>query len=744
MTTHNDQKYKRQLSHIHGLDPESTFAGCQSLCGWLTDGDPQNEPHKHKQACPRCWGDDRFRYSPEFKRFFCNHCMPTGGWDAIALIEKFADGGEAPHREAVRLLAEATGYEAMVSAPTSEKQTETSETTFRTWELTEDSTILIDVQAHRPEITFADYERAGAVCFSDKLGDGIAVPVYDNDGNVSSHVRYYKRGGKPMLLKDSKSGIVGINAWDALRSKRQATMIFKTAGVSDSLIMSKTIAAVGLEDDYYAFTNGAGENENPEKFDSLLRPALEGQIVVVIADNDPAGEKGAKKWAGHMATYAKDVRIVHPPKEWNGESIKDLRDCVANAGITETWQYLLAAAEQAEPVKPNLFAGLKSSSGGVIIPRLIDVSKLDTTPLEWLWDNKFPYDNLSLIAGMPKIGKSVLTIYMAATISQGRKWCDGSPCERGSVLFFAGEDTPEEYARRLESNGADLTKVRILEGAELCEGTNPRKEIDITLASINVLEATIDMMAKETGLPVRMIVIDPISNFWGEVNENSNSGVRSVLFPLQQFFQRRKQKIAPILVHHLRKTGDSHAQQRVTGSVGITGTARNIWGVYIDPKDPAVKQSEKKRYLVHFDGNVCVDPTGIAYLLVRPGNRVDVVDAAVEQRGDDFEAAWLNAKPGKGRPPEELRKAMAWLVSFLGNGEKPFKKIAAAWEEAGHSEYTVRKAAKQLGVVKRHEGFGKDKVAYWSLPGIFTSTDDNDISPINGDFSIDKENAENA
>jgi len=109
---YNNQEYQNQINHIHSRDPDILFAGCQKSCSWLTDGNSDQEPEKRKQPCPNCGGNDRFRFAPDLDRpsFFCNICKPTGGWDAIALVQEFADAGELKHTEAVRLLAEATGY----------------------------------------------------------------------------------------------------------------------------------------------------------------------------------------------------------------------------------------------------------------------------------------------------------------------------------------------------------------------------------------------------------------------------------------------------------------------------------------------------------------------------------------------------------------------------------------------------------------------------------------------------------
>ena len=162
---------------------------------------------------------------------------------------------------------------------------------------------------------------------------------------------------------------------------------------------------------------------------------------------------------------------------------------------------------------------------------------------------------------------------------------------------------------------------------------------------------------------------------------------------------------------------------------------------YLDPQDPAIKQSEKKRYLVPFPSNFCIDPTAVSFLIVPPDGRIDVVDCDIEKTGNDFEAAWQHRKKS-GRPPEKRTEAMIWLEGFLAEGEKSFKDIEAVWEAEGFSEDTIRKAAKTLGVKKRSEGFGKDKVGFWSLPLMIAPPIDEGIILTNGSSPIDGENVE--
>jgi hypothetical protein len=243
-------------------------------------------------------------------------------------------------KEAVRLIAEFTGYIAGVShigQAVNEVKTAIQEGKpipfLDTFRLDADSPIFKATAAHRPDILIDDYRRAGAKLFR----DGIAIPMFDTAGVVSGWVRYFQNGGKPKLL--GRSGIVGTDAIYNLRVAKQAKIVFLTAGVSDFLALSGTIERLGLENDYYAFTNGAGEGEKLEKFEPLLRPALTGQVVGVIQDNDEDASKGAtfaRQRAEVIAKYATDVWIIQLPSVVFDNRIKDIRDFFNTDGTTFT------------------------------------------------------------------------------------------------------------------------------------------------------------------------------------------------------------------------------------------------------------------------------------------------------------------------------------------------------------------------------------------------------------------------
>ena len=274
---------------------------------------------EHKQYCPFCRGTSGERFyirTGDKTTFHCRQKCFSG--DLIALVMK---SHNVDFKTAIQQIADVVGHVGTVNSRPQTVAVQDKPIPFLdTFRLDADSLVFKATALHRPDILFDDYQRAGAKLFR----DGIAIPMFDTDGIESGWVRYFQNGGKPKLL--GKSGIVGIDAIYNLRTAKSAKIVFKTAGVSDYLVLAGQIAALGLESDYYVFTNGAGEGELPGKFEALLRPALTGQTVGVIQDNDEAGESGALRWAESIAEYAADVRIIGLPEIVFDCSVKDLRD----------------------------------------------------------------------------------------------------------------------------------------------------------------------------------------------------------------------------------------------------------------------------------------------------------------------------------------------------------------------------------------------------------------------------------
>src|SRR3954467_2613191 len=78
----------------------------------------------------------------------------------------------------------------------------------------------------------------------------------------------------------------------------------------------------------------------------------------------------------------------------------------------------------------------------------------------WLWEPYLARGKLALLDGDPGVGKSLLTIDLAARLSRGLQLPNGAPSGRPHVtLLLSGEDGPDTIRPRAEAAGADLDRL---------------------------------------------------------------------------------------------------------------------------------------------------------------------------------------------------------------------------------------------------------------------------------------------
>ena len=204
---------------------------------------------------------------------------------------------------------------------------------------------------------------------------------------------------------------------------------------------------------------------------------------------------------------------------------------------------------------------------------------LEAREIEWLWAGRVPLGMMTLFAGDPKLGKSYVTLAMAAALSRGRALPGGEvPNRPASTILMSAEDDPARViVPRLKAAGADLAKVHILESIVLASGhemfPSLRADIDAITAAATELQ------------DCRLIVIDPVSAYLRGVDENRNAALRGVLTPLKGLAEQLG--AAVVLVSHLTKKGSGNGKHRVVGSVAYVGACRANHLFASDPQDPA-------------------------------------------------------------------------------------------------------------------------------------------------------------
>ena len=326
-------------------------------------------------------------------------------------------------------------------------------------------------------------------------------------------------------------------------------------------------------------------------------------------------------------------------------------------------------------------------------------AKIEAKAIRWLWPNRIPAGKLTILAGDPGVGKSLLTLDLAARVSRGYVMPDGEQPEAGDVILLSAEDDAADTIRpRLEIAGAALDRIRFLRSVCRHGNDGGAKSQEFKLADVEALADAVDTIEEE-GRTVRLVVIDPISAFLGDIDGNSNGDVRGVLRPVADLAARRG--VAIVGVSHLRKGLSPVAIYRVTGSLAFTAAARAVYAIVRDPAEKA------RRLLLPVKCNLSPDSSGLAY-------RVESVEGVpylhweegrVEQAADA-----LLGEPG-GEHHSELEEAADFLRDVLADGPIPAVELQRLAREAGISMRTINRAKRIAGASSRRQG----KIWVWAL-----------------------------
>ena len=220
-----------------------------------------------------------------------------------------------------------------------------------------------------------------------------------------------------------------------------------------------------------------------------------------------------------------------------------------------------------------------AKSRGVEVMRASDIKP---KKLARLWSGRFHRGKLGFIAGEPGHGKSLIAIYMAATVSIGGDWPngEGTAC-RGDVIYIWAEDSAADTIRpRLEAAGANLDRVHLLEAVNDDLGPRPFNLV----VDLGRLDQVLQAICKP-----RLVIVDPINACLSPTdarpfNSNSVTQVRALLCRLEAL--AAKHRVAILCVTHFTKAKGASALSRVTGSFAFVAAARSVFTVAPKRDDP--------------------------------------------------------------------------------------------------------------------------------------------------------------
>jgi len=179
-------------------------------------------------------------------------------------------------------------------------------------------------------------------------------------------------------------------------------------------------------------------------------------------------------------------------------------------------------------------------------------------PVNWISKDFIP-PGLTLLAGKPKIGKSILALNLAINIAQNTPIFDQYSVHEGAVLYLALEDSERRIRDRLNKMlGRDQFTGDLI------------FSYDWDTMNNGGLKALIQEIRKYEN--VKLVIIDTLAKFRGSSRSKDiyqrDYDTISKLKRVADHFE-----IGIVVIHHLRKAAAEDPFDEISGTTGLSGAA---------------------------------------------------------------------------------------------------------------------------------------------------------------------------
>ena len=389
------------------------------------------------------------------------------------------------------------------------------------------------------------------------------------------------------------------------------------------------------------------------------RPDVE--RVFLCLDADKAGEDACKRLTALLPDTVSVTRIQPCMKDWNDVLVH--RAEIPNRDYFKST--VLKEPSKAETVK------------------IIRMSDVELTPVDWLWKPYLPFGKLSVLQGNPGEGKTYFAMHLAAACTNGKLLPNMEHMEPFNVIYQTAEDGLGDTVKpRLIEAGADLDRVLVIDDSE----------VQLTLSDERIEKAIIENNAK-------LVIIDPIQAYLGaDVDMNRANEVRPIFMRLGQVAQRTG--CAILLIGHLNKAAGMQSLQRGLGSIDIAAAVRSVMFIGKLKHDPTM------RILTHEKSSLAPPGASLAFSLGDEGGFrwVGEYDITADEMLSGIE------------PQRETKTQQAkdLICALLAGGKQVLSEdIDKAALERGIPGRTVRDAKRELGDALKSKIVEGRKKVFW-------------------------------
>jgi hypothetical protein len=357
-------------------------------------------------------------------------------------------------------------------------------------------------------------------------------------------------------------------------------------------------------------------------------------------------------------------------------------------------------------------------SGPVV--HLVRGDAIALRPIDWLWDEFLARGKVHMFGGAPGDGKTTLAVALAATVTQGGRWPDGSRATPGDVLIWSGEDSIDDtLAPRLVASRADMSRVHFVGGVRVADES----------VSFDPALHFPALALQASRLPeLRMMIVDPIvSAVAGDSHKNAE--VRRGLAPLVAFAEQSGCAIVGI-THFSKGTQGREPVERLTGSLGFGAVTRIAFGTAKLPEDEG-----GGRVLVRIKSNIGKDGGGFRYD-VRPVEISGGITATRIEWGQPIEGSAKEILAKAETDDVGPAKPADFLAELLADGPMHSSDVFKDATANGYSKQQMYRAKDALGVEARK--LGMKEGWQWYLPSKLSASlegteDTEDFGLVNAD-----------
>ena len=389
------------------------------------------------------------------------------------------------------------------------------------------------------------------------------------------------------------------------------------------------------------------------------RPDME--RVFLCLDADKAGEDACKRLAALLPDTVSVTRIQPTRKDWN--------EVLVHRAEIPNRDYFKSTVLKEPPKKDSV--------------KIIRMSDVELTPVDWLWKPYLPFGKLSVLQGNPGEGKTYFAMHLAAACTNGKLLPNMERMEPFNVIYQTADDGLGDTVKpRLIEAGADLDRVLVIDDSE----------VQLTLSDERIERAIIENNA-------RLVIIDPIQAYLGaDVDMNRANEVRPIFMRLGQVAQRTG--CAILLIGHLNKAAGMQSLQRGLGSIDIAAAVRSVMFIGKLKHDPTM------RILTHEKSSLAPPGVSLAFSLGDEGGFrwVGEYDITADEMLSGIE------------PQRETKTQQAkdLICTLLAGGKQVLSEdIDKAALERGIPGRTVRDAKRELGDALKSKIVEGRKKVFW-------------------------------